>query len=95
MPTGRDDYDDGYDDAGSGVAAGTSAHARGIDLLLKKERLASAGCPHYCVVDPAAPSITAWSLVDGEYETVAEAEGSEPFYASEPVDVRFTPAELI
>ncbi|WP_298446674.1 Uma2 family endonuclease, partial [Gordonia sp. (in: high G+C Gram-positive bacteria)] len=44
-----------------------SPSTRIFDLTLKKDRLARAGCPHYWVVDPDEPSITAWSLRDGEY----------------------------
>ncbi len=34
-----------------------------IDLHVKEDRLRRAGCPHYWVVDPDEPSVTAWDLV--------------------------------
>lgn len=71
-----------------------SPSTRGIDLMLKKERLQRAGCPHYWVVDPDEPSITAWTLVDGAYVEVARATGEDPFDVSEPLAVRLTPSSL-
>lgn len=71
-----------------------SPSTRGIDLLLKKERLQRAGCPHYWVVDPDEPSITAWTLVDGAYVEVARASGDVTFEVTDPLAVRLTPASL-
>ena len=68
---------------------------RGVDLLLKKERLQRAGCPHYWVVDPDEPSIVAWSLDEGVYREVARASGAEAFEVAEPFAVRLTPASLV
>ena len=72
-----------------------SPSTRGIDLLLKKDRLARAGCPHYWAVDPDEPSITAWTLVDGAYVLTAEANDDEEFRVSEPFETTFTPAGLV
>ena len=72
-----------------------SPSTRGIDLLLKKHRLARAGCPHYWVVDPDEPSITAWTLVDGAYVLTAEASDDQEFHVSEPFETAFTPAGLV
>ncbi|WP_156366624.1 Uma2 family endonuclease [Microbacterium sp. No. 7] len=72
-----------------------SPSTRGIDLLLKKERLERAGCPHYWVVDPDAPSIVAWDLVDGTYRETAGAAGDEHFEVTTPFPVAFSPASLI
>ena len=66
-----------------------------MDLLLKKERLQRAGCPHYWVVDPDEPSIVAWSLDEGVYREVARASGAEAFEVAEPFAVRLTPASLV
>lgn len=71
-----------------------SPSTRGMDLLLKKERLQRAGCAHYWVIDPDEPSIVAWRLTDGVYVEVARASGAEPFEVAEPFPVRFTPASL-
>lgn len=43
-----------------------SPSTRLIDLGLKRARYEAAGCPSYWVVDPVAPSLTAWQLVDAE-----------------------------
>ena len=72
-----------------------SPSTRGVDLLLKKERLQRAGCAHYWVVDPAEPSVLAWSLVDGVYREVAAASGAGVFEVAEPFPVRFTPSSLV
>ncbi|HMS37928.1 MAG TPA: Uma2 family endonuclease [Arachnia sp.] len=72
-----------------------SPSTRGVDLLLKKERLQRAGCAHYWVVDPAEPSILAWSLVDGVYREVAGAAGAEVFEVAAPFPVRLTPSSLV
>ena len=72
-----------------------SPSTRGIDLLLKKDRLARAGCPHYWVVDPDEPSITAWTLTGGEYMLAAEASGTGEFHVDEPFAVTVTPASLV
>ncbi|MEZ5210629.1 Uma2 family endonuclease [Gordonia sp. (in: high G+C Gram-positive bacteria)] len=72
-----------------------SRSTRTFDLLLKKDRLARAGCPHYWVVDPDEPSITAWTLRDGEYVVVAEATGDRPFAVTDPFPVAFTPSDLV
>ena len=66
-----------------------------IELLLKRERLQSAGCPSYWVVDPDEPSILAWDLIDGVYEEVGRAAGVEQLQLNRPVDVVVTPAELV
>lgn len=71
-----------------------SPSTRGIDLLLKKDRLARAGCPHYWIVDPDEPSITAWSLVGEGYVAVAQAVGDDEFTVAAPFPVRLTPSGL-
>ncbi|HMR48908.1 MAG TPA: Uma2 family endonuclease [Arachnia sp.] len=71
-----------------------SPSTRGVDLLLKKDRLQRAGCAHYWVVDPNEPSIVAWSLVDGVYREVACASGAGVFEVVEPFPVCFSPASL-
>lgn len=72
-----------------------SPSTRSIDLLLKKERLQRAGCPHYWVIDPDEPSIIAWDLVDGSYVKVAHAVATEAFEVDEPVRMRLTPTSLV
>lgn len=72
-----------------------SPSTRGIDLLLKKERLQRAGCPHYWVVDPDEPSIAAWTLEGDAYVEVARATGDESIEISDPLSVRLTPTSLL
>jgi len=72
-----------------------SPSSRGIDLLLKKDRLRRSGCAHYWVVDPDAPSITAWSLVAGQYVRTAHAKGTEDFSVDQPFALRVVPADLV
>lgn len=72
-----------------------SPSTRGIDLLLKKERLQRAGCAHYWVVDPEAPSITAWTLVGGEYGEPLVAVGDEPFSVNVPLTLNLVPSRLV
>jgi Uma2 family endonuclease len=72
-----------------------SPSTRGRDLLLKKERLERAGCRHYWVMDPLAPSITAWTLVDGAYREDGTATGDEALQVSEPVGITVVPSQLV
>ncbi|TSD68229.1 Uma2 family endonuclease [Aeromicrobium piscarium] len=72
-----------------------SPSTRGIDLLLKKDRWERAGCAYYWVVDPAEPSITAWTLTDGSYRQTTRAVGDETFEVTEPVSLAVAPEELL
>lgn len=74
-----------------------SPFTRRIDLLLKRDRLQSAGCSHYWVVEPSErePSIRAWRLVDGVYREHAGAAGNSVFCVEEPYSIQLVPADLI
>ena len=72
-----------------------SPHTRRFDLLLKRDRLQTAGCPSYWVVDVDESSIIAWQLVDGVYVEVGRAGGSQRIQLSQPFEVAFSPAELV
>ena len=72
-----------------------SPSTRGVDLLLKKERLQRAGCPHYWAVDPDVPSVVAWALVDGVYREVTHAAGPQLFEVASPFPVSLLPASLL
>jgi Uma2 family endonuclease len=72
-----------------------SPSTRRIDLMLKRSRLEAAGAASYWVVDPDAPSVVAWDLVDGRYEDVATVTGDEPFRALRPYSVEIVPAQLV
>lgn len=72
-----------------------SPSTRLVDLSLKRARYEAAGCPSYWVVDPDAPSITAWELQDGAYVEVAIARGTEPFAATHPYPVNVVAEDLV
>lgn len=72
-----------------------SPSTRRIDLTLKWDRLAEAGCASYWTVDPLEPSVTVWELRDGAYEQVATAQGDEPVAVTDPFPLEVTPAALL
>ena len=72
-----------------------SPSTKGMDTLLKKDRLRRAGCTHYWIVDPDEPSATAWSLRGDEYELIGHATGDQHLTITEPFGLSLTPAELI
>jgi Uma2 family endonuclease len=72
-----------------------SPSTRRFDLMLKRSRLESAGCPNYWVVDPDEPGILTWALRDGSYVEVGRATGNDALEMSEPFPVRVVPAELV
>jgi Uma2 family endonuclease len=72
-----------------------SPTTRLVDLNVKKERYRTAGCAHYWVIDPLAPSVTAWHLRGGAYVEVATAEGDEPFRVDSPLEIDTTPRRLL
>ncbi|WP_158840666.1 Uma2 family endonuclease [Saccharothrix deserti] len=72
-----------------------SPRTRLVDLELKRTRLQQAGCPHYWLVDPDAPSLRCLALRDGEYEEVAVSEGSTVITVTEPFEVRLSAYGLV
>ncbi len=76
-----------------------SPSSRMIDLHVKKDRLRRAGCPHYWVVDPETPSVTAWRLHEAgagsTYQVVGEARGEQTLRLSAPFGVEIVPATLV
>jgi Uma2 family endonuclease len=72
-----------------------SPSTRLADLTLKRSAYERAGVPHYWVVDPAVPSVTALALGPSGYEEVASAAGTEPFTADAPFAVTVVPASLL
>jgi Uma2 family endonuclease len=71
-----------------------SPSTRRIDLLLKRDRLQSAGCRSYWLVDPAEVSVTVLELVEGVYVEVAHAVGTEACHVLQPWPMTLVPAEL-
>jgi len=72
-----------------------SPSTRRKDLFLKRSKYQDAGVQNYWIIEPAAPSITALDLVDGQYETVAEAFGDGAATLEKPFPVTIVPAALI
>jgi Uma2 family endonuclease len=72
-----------------------SPSTRHIDLGLKLATYEAAGCPSYWVVDPGAPSITAWELHNGRYVETGAAVAEEEFRTGTPYPVAVTPARLL
>lgn len=71
-----------------------SPSTRGIDLLLKKDRLERAGCAHYWVVDPEGPTVSAWTLRESRLVGTQTANGDELFSVTEPFTISFAPSAL-
>ena len=73
-----------------------SPSTRGIDLLLKRDRLERADCPSYWVLDPLVGRLIAWELDEtGRYVEVADVSGETTWHASRPFAVDVTPARLV
>lgn len=71
-----------------------SPSTRRIDLTLKRSRYESAGTPSYWVVDPIAPSITVWELVDEAYVERAHLTGTDEATLERPFPVTLRPSDL-
>jgi Uma2 family endonuclease len=65
------------------------------DLNNKKAAYERMGVPSYWVVDPQAPSVTVFELVDGRYEQTAEVKDTDVLSAERPFPVRVVPRELL
>ena len=72
-----------------------SPSTRLIDLNLKRAAFERAEVDSYWVVDPEAPSITAWRLEDGRYVDQAGAVGDELFRTDLPFLIELRPDDLV
>lgn len=72
-----------------------SPSTRRIDLLLKRDRLQSAGVPSYWLVDPEDCSVTVLELQHGVYVEAARVVGTEACEVAQPFPMRVVPAELL
>jgi len=72
-----------------------SPSTRRKDLVLKRSKYEDAGVLSYWVVDPVAPSIVGWDLVDGRYVDAGAATGGETVELHRPFPVQVTPSTLI
>ena len=66
-----------------------------IDRLLKFSRYAEGGIGQYWIVDPRAPSVTVYDLVDGEYRLTGHGSGTEALSIHGPIAVTVIPVDLI
>ncbi|WP_199429010.1 Uma2 family endonuclease [Qaidamihabitans albus] len=63
------------------------------DQVTKFAEYAEAGIEHYWLIDLDSPlTVTAYQLIDGEYEIIADSE--EPFTVTAPVELKIDPATL-
>jgi Uma2 family endonuclease len=70
------------------------AGSRATDQVTKLDEYSEAGIPNYWIVDLDGPvTLTAYLLVDGEYEIVAKGSGALPL--SEPTPVTIDVAALL
>jgi len=53
-----------------------------LDIVIKKQKYARAGVPHYWIVDPERRILRAFQLEGGEYHQAAEAAGEAIFEPS-------------
>jgi Uma2 family endonuclease len=72
-----------------------SPSSRRVDTLLKRALYEESGVAAYWLVDPDAPAVTAWTLVDGSYATACGAEGDAVLRVDVPFAVELVPAELL
>jgi Uma2 family endonuclease len=72
-----------------------SPSTRRFDLMLKRSRYESAGCPAYWVVDPDEPSLRAWEFRDDAYVEVGNFVGAATFRTTRPFAVEVTPDRLV
>ncbi len=73
----------------------TSPSTRRVDLTLKRSRYEAVGCPSFWVVDPDAPSLTAWELRATTYEEGRTSVDAQRYDALTPYGVTVCPAQLI
>lgn len=53
-----------------------SGRTRGVDLVRKKAMYATAGVREHWIADPVSRTLTLFALVNGEYEPMAQADGT-------------------
>ena len=72
-----------------------SPSSRSVDRVLKRELYEQAGVGAYWIVDPDAPSLTAWVLDRGLFTEVGTVDGDNRLQLTRPFQVLVCPAELI
>ena len=72
-----------------------SPTTRRVDLHLKRAAFEAAGCPDFWAVDPDAPSVWTWHLVEGRYVESGRATGGQPLVTQSPYPVTLVSAQLV
>ena len=72
-----------------------SPSTRRKDSVLKRSKYEDAGVASYWIIDPDAPSMTGYDLIDGRYVEVAAAVGDEVARPTRPFPVEVIPSRLI
>ena len=72
-----------------------SPSTRRKDSVLKRSKYEDAGVASYWIIDPDAPSMTGYDLIDGHYVEVAAAVGDEVARPTRPFPVEVIPSRLI
>jgi Uma2 family endonuclease len=72
-----------------------SPSTRRKDLVLKHSVYADAGVESYWTVDPQAPSIACWELLEGRYVDAGQAAAAETVTVSRPFTVTLSPRDLV
>lgn len=72
-----------------------SRSTRFADLFVKRNAYATAGVPHYWIVDPERESLLVLELETGQYVERHHAKGHEVLKLERPFPVRVVPAELV
>lgn len=65
-----------------------------LDQGRKRQLYASAGVPHYWLVDPLAPTIDLLRLEAGEYVQAARLAGADPLTISDPFPMTLSTSQL-
>ncbi len=72
-----------------------SASNRNRDLSEKRRIYAEGSATWYWIVDPKAPSLTAFRLAGAQYDEMAPVSNADAYETDDPSPVRVVPAELL
>jgi hypothetical protein len=79
----------------SGVVEVLSPTGKDRDLFDKRRIYGQAGAQWYWLVEPADPSLTVLSLVEGRYEEAARVVGDSAYTTEDPFPVNVVPHQLL
>jgi Uma2 family endonuclease len=72
-----------------------SPSTKRVDRLLKPGLAAEVGIPHFWLVEPEGPVVTAYELDGSDYQQSVTATGDQHISLTEPFPVDFSPSELL